>query len=194
MAKLNEGEKGVAKISESGKGGVGGIEGEQNPQPLAIAVLTISDTRELATDKSGDWLQKAITEAGHKIVAREIVKDDRDAIYAKLLAWREHVGVSVVITTGGTGITARDVTPEVVRGLLDKELGGFGELFRQLSYEKIGASSIQSRAIGGVMGKTLLFALPGSPSACMDAWRGILKQQLDIRTKPCNFVELLPRL
>ena len=183
----------MAKISEGEKGGVGGKEGEKL-QPLAIAILTISDTRELATDKSGDWLQKAITEAGHKIVAREIVTDDRDKIYATLKAWRELAEIEVVITTGGTGITARDVTPEVVRGLLDKELDGFGELFRQLSYEKIGASSIQSRAIGGVMGRTLLFALPGSPSACKDAWRGILKQQLDIRTKPCNFVELLPRL
>ncbi len=167
---------------------------KQDFQPLAIAILTISDTRELATDKSGDWLQKEITEAGHRLVAREIVKDDKGEILEKLKTWREQKEVEVVITTGGTGITARDVTPEVVASLLDKELSGFGELFRQISFEKIGASTIQSRAIGGVMGRTLIFALPGSPSACKDAWQGILKQQLDIRTKPCNFVELLPRL
>ena len=167
---------------------------KQDFQPLAIAILTISDTRELATDKSGDWLQKEITEAGHRLVAREIVKDDKGEILEKLKTWREQKEVEVVITTGGTGITARDVTPEVVASLLDKELSGFGELFRQISYTKIGASTIQSRAIGGVMGRTLIFALPGSPSACKDAWTGILKQQLDIRTKPCNFVELLPRL
>ncbi len=163
-------------------------------QPLAIAILTISDTRELTTDKSGDWLQREITETGHRIAAREIVRDDKEEILEKLQAWREREEVEVVITTGGTGITARDVTPEVVMSLLDKRLDGFGELFRQISYTKIGASTIQSRAIGGVMGRTLIFALPGSPSACKDAWTGILKQQLDIRTKPCNFVELLPRL
>lgn len=161
---------------------------------LEIALLTISDSREAKTDKSGDLLQGMLTAAGHNLAARMIVKDERKEISSQLKLWRDDENIEVVITTGGTGITARDVTTEAVRDLLEKELTGFGELFRYLSYKKIGASTIQSRALAGVMGRTLIFALPGSPSACKDAWQGILAQQLDIRTKPCNFVELLPRL
>ena len=163
-------------------------------RPLSIALLTVSDSRDRSTDKSGDFLERALVAAGHLLAARELVKDERQQIREVLERWCADEGIEVAITTGGTGITARDVTPEVARELLDKELAGFGELFRQLSFEKIGASAIQSRATAGVMGRTLLFVLPGSPGACRDAWTGILEKQLDIRTKPCNFVELLPRL
>ena len=173
-------------------------------RPLSIALLTVSDSRDRSTDKSGDFLERALVAAGHLLAARELVKDERQQIREVLERWCADEGIEVAITTGGTGITARDVTPEVARELLDKELAGFGELFRQLSFEKIGASAIQSRATAGVMSsgvmgrgvrsKTLLFVLPGSPGACRDAWTGILEKQLDIRTKPCNFVELLPRL
>ncbi len=167
-------------------------------RPLAIALLTVSDSRERSSDKSGDFLERAIGVAGHRLVARELVKDERSQISEALERWRDDESIEVVITTGGTGITARDITPEVARPLLDKELAGFGELFRHLSFAEIGASSIQSRASGGVMGKgvtgTLLFVLPGSTGACRCAWTGILERQLDIRTKPCNFVALLPRL
>ena len=167
-------------------------------RPLAIALLTVSDSRERSSDKSGDFLERAIGVAGHRLVARELVKDERSQISEALERWRDDEAIDVVITTGGTGITARDITPEVARPLLDKELAGFGELFRHLSFAEIGASSIQSRATGGVMGKgvtgTLLFVLPGSTGACRCAWTGILESQLDIRTKPCNFVALLPRL
>ena len=163
-------------------------------RPLSIAVLTVSDTREKLTDKSGDFLEQAIVKAGHRLVARELVKDEKEQIGAVLERWRDDEEIAVVLTTGGTGITSRDITPEVARPLLDKELAGFGELFRQLSFEQIGASSIQSRALGGVMGRTLLFVLPGSVGACRCGWTGILAKQLDMATKPCNFVELLPRL
>ncbi len=163
-------------------------------RPLSIAVLTVSDTREKLTDKSGDFLEQAIVKAGHRLVARELVKDEKEQIGEALERWRDDETIDVAITTGGTGITARDVTPDVARALLDKELAGFGELFRQLSFEQIGASSIQSRALGGVMGRTLLFVLPGSTGACRCAWTGILEKQLDIRTQPCNFVALQERL
>lgn len=162
--------------------------------PVNIAVLTVSDTRTLDDDKSGDTLVDRIAGAGHELAAREIVPDDRDAIVAKLEEWIADPEVDVVLSTGGTGVTGRDVTPEAFASVYEKEIAGFGELFRMLSYEKIGTSTIQSRATAGVAGGTYLFALPGSPGACRDAWDNILVHQLDYRFMPCNFVELMPRL
>ena len=162
--------------------------------PVNIAVLTISDTRTRADDTSGDRLVEMITRDGHKVVKRDIVTDDKDKIVAAL---RSHIAdpqVDCVITTGGTGITGRDTTPEAFAEVMEKEIEGFGELFRMLSYQKIGTSTMQSRALGGVAGGTYLFALPGSPSACKDGWEDILKFQLDSRHRPCNLVELMPRL
>ncbi|HEY5609154.1 MAG TPA: molybdenum cofactor biosynthesis protein B [Alphaproteobacteria bacterium] len=162
--------------------------------PVNIAVMTVSDTRTEANDKSGDTLAQRITDAGHRLAARAIVKDDRESIRAQLRAWIDNPGVDVVISTGGTGVTGRDVTPEAFQSMYEKEIAGFGELFRMLSYQKIGTSTIQSRCTAGVAGGTYLFALPGSPGACRDGWDDILRWQLDIRHKPCNFVELFPRL
>jgi molybdenum cofactor biosynthesis protein B len=162
--------------------------------PVNIAVMTVSDTRTEANDKSGDTLAQRITDAGHRLAARAIVKDDRDSIRAQLRAWIDNPGIDVVIATGGTGVTGRDVTPEAFQSMYEKEISGFGELFRMLSYQKIGTSTIQSRCTAGVAGGTYLFALPGSPGACRDGWDDILRWQLDIRHKPCNFVELFPRL
>ncbi len=162
--------------------------------PVNIAVLTISDTRTLDDDKSGAKLAEMLGADGHKLASREIVKDDVEAIVARLKAYIADPEIDVVLTTGGTGITGRDVTPEAVKSVLDKELDGFGELFRWLSYEKIATSTMQSRALGGVADGTYLFALPGSPGACRDAWEGILHYQLDARLRPCNLVELMPRL
>jgi molybdenum cofactor biosynthesis protein B len=159
-----------------------------------IAVLTVSDTRTAADDTSGDTLAARIEAAGHRVVDRTIARDDADAISALLLKWIADPAVDVVITTGGTGITGRDVTPEAFERVLEKRIEGFGELFRMLSYQKIGTSTMQSRALGGVAGGTYLFALPGSPGAVKDAWDGILVWQLDIRHRPCNLVELMPRL
>ena len=162
--------------------------------PVNIALLTVSDTRSEADDRSGRILAELATAAGHRIVARGIVRDEQDAITAQLKAWIADPQVDVVIATGGTGLTGRDVTPEAFHSVYEKEIAGFGELFRWLSYDKIGTSTIQSRATAGVAGGTYLFALPGSPSACRDAWDGILVHQLDNRFRPCNFVELMPRL
>jgi len=162
--------------------------------PVNIAVLTVSDSRTLEDDKSGEALVDRIAGAGHELAAREIVPDDRDAIVAKLEEWIADPEVDVVLSTGGTGVTGRDVTPEAFASVYEKEIAGFGELFRMLSYEKIGTSTIQSRATAGVAGGTYLFALPGSPGACRDAWDDILVHQLDYRFMPCNFVELMPRL
>ena len=162
--------------------------------PVNIAVLTVSDTRDLATDRSGQTLQDRIEGAGHHCVAREIVKDEADLIAALLRRWIADPAIDCVITTGGTGITGRDVTPEAFKRVLEKEIEGFGELFRMLSYQKIGTSTMQSRALGGVADGTYLFALPGSTGACKDAWDDILKFQLDSRHRPCNLVELMPRL
>lgn len=162
--------------------------------PVRIAVLTISDTRTLADDRSGDILVARLEGAGHVLADRAIVTDDADAIVAKLNALIQDPSVDCVLTTGGTGVTGRDVTPEALARVWDKEIPGFGELFRMLSYRTIGTSTIQSRATAGVARGTYLFALPGSTGAVSDAWDGILKDQLDIRHKPCNFVELMPRL
>jgi molybdenum cofactor biosynthesis protein B len=162
--------------------------------PVNIAVLTISDTRTPATDTSGDTLAERIQGAGHRVVARSIVRDEVAAIEAHLRDWIADPGIDVIITTGGTGITGRDVTPEAFERVLEKRVEGFGELFRMLSYQKVGTSTIQSRALGGVAQGTYLFALPGSPSACRDAWDDILRFQLDSRHRPCNLVELMPRL
>ena len=162
--------------------------------PVNIAVLTVSDTRTLDDDRSGDMLADRLDGAGHILAAREIVKDDIDTIAAKLTEYIENPDIDVVITTGGTGVTGRDVTPEAFAQVWEKEIAGFGELFRMLSFEKIGTSTIQSRATAGVAGGTYLFALPGSPGACRDGWDDILVHQLDYRFMPCNFVELMPRL
>jgi len=161
---------------------------------INIAVMTVSDTRTEADDRSGDTLAERIATAGHVVADRAIVKDDQDTIVAKLREWIAHPEIDAVISTGGTGVTGRDVTPEAFHAVYEKEVAGFGELFRMLSYEKIGTSTIQSRATGGVAGSTYLFALPGSTGAVKDAWDDILLYQLDIRHKPCNFVELIPRL
>ena len=162
--------------------------------PVNIAVLTVSDSRTLDTDTSGQVLVDRLTEAGHRLADRAIVTDDTSAIVDRLKAWIANADVDVVIATGGTGITGRDVTPEAFASVYDKEIAGFGELFRMISYRLIGTSTIQSRATGGVAGGTYLFALPGSPGACRDGWDTILKDQLDYRFRPCNFVELMPRL
>lgn len=162
--------------------------------PVNIAVLTVSDTRDLASDRSGDTLAARIEAAGHRVAAREILRDEADAIEAQLRRWIADPEVDVVISTGGTGLTGRDVTPEAFARVLEKEIAGFGELFRMLSYAKIGTSTMQSRAIGGVAGGTYLFALPGSTGAVKDGWDDILRFQLDARHRPCNLVELMPRL
>jgi len=162
--------------------------------PVNIAVLTVSDTRTATDDKSGQTLVDMIGRDGHRVVARTIVRDDVAAITAQLRTWIADPNVDVVISTGGTGVTGRDVTPEAFRQVYEKEIEGFGELFRMLSYEKVKTSTIQSRATGGVAGGTYLFALPGSPGACRDGWDDILKWQLDSRHRPCNLVELMPRL
>ena len=162
--------------------------------PVRIAVMTVSDSRDLATDKSGDTLVERLTGDRHVLAARAIVNDDVKAIVAQLRQWIADPQIDVVISTGGTGLTGRDVTPEAFESLFEKKIDGFGELFRQLSYAKIGTSTIQSRATGGLADGTYLFALPGSPGACRDGWDMILRTQLDNRHRPCNLVELMPRL
>jgi molybdenum cofactor biosynthesis protein B len=162
--------------------------------PVSIAVLTVSDTRNASNDTSGDVLAARIAAAGHVLADRAIDQDDADAIEARLRGWIARPDVDVVISTGGTGVTGRDVTPEAFARVLDKTIEGFGELFRMLSYAKIGTSTMQSRALGGVAGGTYLFALPGSTGAVRDGWDDILRWQLDSRHRPCNLVELMPRL
>lgn len=159
-----------------------------------IAVLTVSDTRTEADDKSGTTLAELIAGAGHRVARRRIVTDDRASIVAQLKEWIADPAIDVVIATGGTGVTGRDVTPEAFHEVYEKEIAGFGELFRWLSFQKVGTSTIQSRATAGVAGGTYLFALPGSPSACRDGWDDIIRHQLDNRYRPCNLVELMPRL
>ena len=163
-------------------------------QPVAIAVLTISDTRSRDDDKSGDLLAARIVDAGHNLAGRALVADDIDAIGQQILSWCASGGVDAIITTGGTGLTGRDVTPEALRKIMDKEIDGFGEAFRWVSWQKIGTSSMQSRALACVVKGIYVFALPGSPSACRDGWDELLVHQLDLRHRPCNFVEIMPRL
>jgi molybdenum cofactor biosynthesis protein B len=162
--------------------------------PVRIAVLTVSDTRSLDDDRSGRTLADRIVEAGHVLAARDIVPDDIDAIRGRVMAWSREPSIEVVITTGGTGFTGRDVTPEALEPIFEKRMDGFSQVFHRISYDKIGTSTIQSRATGGVVNATFVFVLPGSPGACRDAWDGILKPQLDYRHMPCNFVEIMPRL
>ena len=170
------------------------IDSTKDFKPINVSVLTISDTRTEATDKSGQILAKKIREKGHGLSHKEIVKDDKEEIKKILLNWCEDKNVDVIITTGGTGVTGRDTTPEALNEIKDKEIPGFGELFRLISYKKIGASTIQSRALAVLTKGTYIFALPGSTGAVTDAWEDILKFQLDSRFKPCNFIELMPRL
>ena len=171
-----------------------GIDEKRPFVPLKIAVLTISDTRELADDKSGATLAERIEKAGHAVAARAIVTDDVEKIRAQMREWIGDPGVDVIISTGGTGFTGRDVTPEAVEPLLQKRMDGFSTVFHLVSHAKIGSSTIQSRATAGVANATFIFCLPGSPGACRDAWDEILVHQLDYRYRPCNFVELMPRL
>ena len=162
--------------------------------PLRIAVLTVSDTRSIGDDKSGATLAERIIKAGHKMAARAIVRDDVETIRAQVQAWIADPAIDVIISTGGTGFTGRDVTPEAVEPLFEKKMEGFATLFLMVSYGKIGTSAIQTRATAGVAGATYVFCLPGSPGACRDAWDDILVHQLDYRYRPCNFVEIMPRL
>jgi len=162
--------------------------------PVAIAVLTVSDTRGMADDRSGQTLAERIEKAGHLLAARAIVRDEIDEIRKAVKGWVADPGIDVVITTGGTGFTGRDVTPEALEPLFEKRMDGFSEVFHRISYDKIGTSTIQSRATGGVANATFIFCLPGSPGACRDAWDGIIGPQLDYRHMPCNFVEIMPRL
>ena len=170
------------------------IEGERSFVPVRIAVLTVSDTRTLENDKSGDTLVERIEGAGHIVADRQIIKDDADQIEVLLKRWIADEAIDVVIATGGTGLTGRDVTPEAFARVSEKDIPGFGEMFRWISYQKIKTSTIQSRAMAILANGTYLFALPGSTGACKDAWDDILVHQLDARTRPCNMVELMPRL
>lgn len=162
--------------------------------PVGIAVLTVSDTRSLEEDKSGKTLADRIEAAGHRLEDRSIVTDDVEAIRAQVNAWVARDEVDVVVTTGGTGFTGRDVTPDALEPMFEKRMDGFSEVFHRLSFDKIGTSTIQSRATAGVVATTFVFCLPGSPGACKDGWDGILVKQLDYRHMPCNFVEIMPRL
>ena len=162
--------------------------------PVRIAVLTVSDTRTQKTDKSGPLLVSMIKEAGHELAEHVIVEDDPKSIRKQVKRWIKDPEVDVVITTGGTGFTGRDVTPEAVKPLFEKEIEGFSALFHLLSYQSVGTSTVQSRACGGLAKGTYIFCVPGSPGACTDAWNGILKHQLDNRHRPCSFIEIMPRL
>ncbi len=171
-----------------------GIDESKTFIAVNIAILTVSDTRQASDDKSGDILVDRLTSAGHNLADRAIVRDEIPLIAAQLTRWIENSGIDVVISTGGTGVTGRDVTPEAFQSVYEKEIAGFGEIFRMISWDKIKTSTMQSRATAGVAGGTYLFALPGSPGACKDGWDEIFRYQLDIRYGPCNFVEMMPRL
>jgi molybdenum cofactor biosynthesis protein B len=162
--------------------------------PLRIALLTVSDTRDASSDKSGDILAERVASAGHNLAARNLLPDDQERIAAQLWDWIANPGIDVVISTGGTGLTGRDVTVEAFKSVFEKEIDGFSVIFHQISFQSVGTSTLQSRSCGGVAGGTYLFALPGSPGAVKDGWDGILRWQLDSRHKPCNFVGILPRL
>ena len=162
--------------------------------PVRIAVMTVSDSRTRDNDTSGDTLVERLTQAGHVLADRALLRDEVETVRTQLRTWVATFDIDVIITTGGTGLTGRDVTVEAMRPLFEKEIDGFSALFHQISFEKVGTSTIQSRACGGVAGGTFLFALPGSPGAVKDGWDGILKWQLDARHRPCNFVEIMPRL
>lgn len=162
--------------------------------PLTIAILTVSDTRTLKTDSSGASLEQFASDAGHHVKQRLVLRDDIPAIQAQIKTWIDDDDIQVVITTGGTGFTGRDVTPEAVRPLYDKEIEGFSVIFHQISFQTVGTSTLQSRACAGLCKNTLVFSLPGSKGACKDGWNGILKYQLDSRHMPCNFVEIIPRM
>lgn len=162
--------------------------------PLSLCVLTVSDTRTLQEDRSGDYLVEALTEAGHRLAGRALLPDDRYRMRAQVSQWIADPEVDGILVTGGTGFTGRDSTPEALRPLLDKEMPGFGELFRQISFEEIGTSSLQSRAFAGLANQTFVFCLPGSTSACRTGWEKIIRAQLDARTQPCNLATLRPRL
>jgi molybdenum cofactor biosynthesis protein B len=166
---------------------------ESGTESLSLAVLTVSDTRTEANDTSGDYLVSVATEAGHQVVTRTIEVDDRFLLRARISQWIADPSIQVILVTGGTGFTSRDATPEAIRPLLEVMIDGFGELFRQLSYEEIGTSTIQSRALAGISNNTLIFCIPGSTGACKTAWSGILSTQLDSTHRPCNFAELVLR-
>tara|TARA_B110000027_G_scaffold110418_1_gene118323 strand:- start:83 stop:631 length:549 start_codon:yes stop_codon:yes gene_type:complete len=170
------------------------IDYKLNFLPVNISIITISDTRVISNDKSGDLLEDRVKSSGHKLISRGIVKDDFKDITSLVTKLTNQKDIDIIITTGGTGLTGRDITPEVMKNLFEKTIDGFGELFRWLSYSKIGTSALQSRALAGVLNGTYIFCLPGSPSACKDGWDDILFYQLDIRNKPCNFIEIIPRL
>ena len=170
------------------------IDTKLNFLPVNIAIITISDTRSFSNDKSGDLLEERVKSSGHNLIFRDIVKDDFKDITSLVTNLTNQKDIDIIITTGGTGLTGRDITPEVMKSLFEKSIDGFGELFRWLSYSKIGTSAMQSRALAGVSNGTYIFCLPGSPSACKDGWDNILIYQLDIRNKPCNFIEIIPRL
>ncbi|MFT6143157.1 MAG: molybdenum cofactor biosynthesis protein B [Myxococcota bacterium] len=163
-------------------------------RPLQLGVITLSDSRTLETDTSGEYLCEALGNAGHTLSRRVLIADDKDLLHSTLIQWSAAPDIDVILTTGGTGITRRDITPEIVESLATKLIPGFGELFRMQSFKSIGTSTIQSRAVGALIDTTLVFALPGSTGACRDAWTGILVHQLDSRFRPCNFAELLSRL
>ena len=162
--------------------------------PINIAVLTVSDTRSLSEDRSGDVLVERLTSAGHSLAERDIVKDDIPALRSRVQDWTSNPDIDAIITTGGTGFTGRDVTPDALEPLFTKRMDGFSIAFHMLSHSKIGSSTIQSRATAGLIDSTFVFCLPGSPGACKDGWDGILKDQLDYRHRPCNFIEIMPRL
>lgn len=164
------------------------------PETVGFAVMTVSDTRDAATDKTGPWLREQITAEGHAVIGHTIIPDDISAIQTQLKAWIADPGIHAIIATGGTGLTGRDVTPEAFRPLFDKEMDGFAAVFHQVSFKSVGVSTIQSRAIAGIAGGTYLFAIPGSSGGCRDAWNHVLRDEFDRTHGPCNLVELIPRL
>ena len=170
------------------------IDPDKDFLPLNIAILTLSDSRSLENDISGQVLVDKLTEAGHILADRAIIRDDKDDLRTQLKKWISDDNIQVIISTGGTGLTGRDITPEIFHEFYDKEIEGFGEIFRAISFKIIGTSTLQSRATGGVANGTYMFAVPGSPGACKDAWNHIFAEQLDIRFRPCNFAEMMPRL